>query len=522
MALALTPTEILEKGEHCLLTAGPHWERVPLSYVADVQNGAAFKSEYFTHGDGLPLIRIRDVGKTETDNHYNGPYEEEYLVYPGDIIIGMDGDFRAAKWEGDVGLLNQRVCRLKIKSQDIDHDFLLYCLQPFLDAINEETSSVTVKHLSSRTVAEIPLPLPPLNEQRRIVAKIEELFSELDKGVESLKTARAQLKTYRQSLLKAAFEGRLTEQWRRDNADKIETADQLLERIQEEREARYQQKLEKWNAAVAGWGMDRKLGKRPRKPAPPVIPNDPDSLPNGELSKLPSGWRWLRVGDLFPVYVGATPSRREPLYWGGSINWVSSGEVAFCEIWDTKEKITSEGLDNTSTIVHPEGTVVLAMIGEGKTRGQAAILRVSAAHNQNTAAIRVSEIGLDPAYLFYFFMYRYEETRMVGSGNNQKALNKSRVQAMPVPLAPESEQRVITKIIEQGLSFVSHMEEELDEQIQRADTLRQSILKRAFEGKLVPQDPDDEPASALLERIRQEQADAPRLKRRIRKTEASA
>ncbi|MDZ7851283.1 MAG: hypothetical protein U5L98_01185 [Halomonas sp.] len=85
--------------------------------------------------------------------------------------------------------------------------------------------------------------------------------------MESLKTARAQLKTYRQSLLKAAFEGRLTEQWRRDNADQLETADQLLQRIREEREARYQQQLEEWKAAVAEWEADGEIGKKPRKPS---------------------------------------------------------------------------------------------------------------------------------------------------------------------------------------------------------------------------------------------------------------
>ena len=370
--------------------------------------------------------------------------------------------------------------------------------------------------------ADVELPLPPLNEQRRIVAKIEVLFSQLDKGVESLKTARAQLKTYGQSLLKAAFEGRLTEQWRRDNADKLETADQLLQRIREEREVRYQQQVEEWKTDVAKWESYGRLGKRPKKPATAFYFHDEESSNRDNLSELPSSWRWVEIGDLFSVYVGATPSRKEPLYWGGAINWVSSGEVAFCQIRDTKEKITSEGLENTSTTIHPEGTVILAMIGEGKTRGQAAILRVRAAHNQNTAAIRVPEAGLESAYIYYYFMYRYEETRMVGSGNNQKALNKSRVQRMLLPLAPENEQTTISRIIEQGLSAISHVEANLDDQIQKAETLRQSILKRAFEGQLVSQDPDDEPASALLERIRQEQADAPKPKRRKRKAEVSA
>ncbi|MCI5146722.1 MAG: hypothetical protein D3923_14655, partial [Candidatus Electrothrix sp. AR3] len=95
--------------------------------------------------------------------------------------------------------------------------------------------------------------IPPLNEQDRILTKIEELFSELEKGIESLKTAREQLKVYRQAILKQAFEGKLTEQWRQENADKLETADQLLARIQQEREAYYQQQLDAWKEAIQRW-----------------------------------------------------------------------------------------------------------------------------------------------------------------------------------------------------------------------------------------------------------------------------
>ena len=207
MALSVSPTEIVESGEHQLLCKAAHWERVRLGEIANVQNGFAFKSELFDRDIGTPLIRIRDVNSSETEHRYNGPFDPAYLVRRGDILVGMDGDFKAAHWGGDEALLNQRVCRLSLKTADYDERFFFLCLQPFLNAINAETSSTTVKHLSSRSVEDIPLPLPPLPEQHRIVAKIEELFSELDAGTASLTRARAQLKTYRQALLKAAFEG---------------------------------------------------------------------------------------------------------------------------------------------------------------------------------------------------------------------------------------------------------------------------------------------------------------------------
>jgi len=202
MALGKKPTQIVEEGNRPLLVKADHWERVPLAEVARVQNGFAFSSTHFTKDEGLPLIRIRDIDKSATENRYNGDFNKEYVVRMNDFLVGMDGDFHVAKWKGKNGLLNQRVCRIIPTSSHFSEEFLFLCLQPYMNAINAETSSVTVKHLSSRTIEEIPLPLPPLPEQRRIVEKIEALFSELDNGVEQLKTAQQQLKVYRQAVLK--------------------------------------------------------------------------------------------------------------------------------------------------------------------------------------------------------------------------------------------------------------------------------------------------------------------------------
>jgi type I restriction enzyme S subunit len=180
---------------------------------------------------------------------------------------------------------------------------------------------------------------------------------------------------------------------------------------------------------------------------------------------------------------------------------VKSGEVAFCRIEETEETITQSGLANSSTDVHPTGTVLLGMIGEGKTRGQAAILDVPAAHNQNCAALRVSESEIPPEYVYYFLESRYERTRTLGSGNNQPALSKSRVEAMQIPVPPLAEQVRIVAEIDRRCSVIDELEASIEANLTRAERLRQAILKRAFEGRLVEQDPDDEPASALLARI---------------------
>ena len=123
---------------------------------------------------------------------------------------------------------------------------------------------------------------------------------------------------------------------------------------------------------------------------------------------------------------------------------------------------------------------MLAMIGEGKTRGQAAILDIQAAHNQNTAAILVSKTPCDPRYVYYFLQLNYNHTRRVGSGNNQKALNKERVRALHFPFAPFEEQRIIVNEIECRLSLCDDITKTVNYSLRQAEALRQSILNRAF------------------------------------------
>ena len=208
MTLRLAPKDIVAQSTSPLLAIADWWERCRLGDVAVVTNGAAFKSASFnTLGDGLPLIRIRDVGQQQAPTHYSGDYEERHLVESGDLLIGMDGDFRIARWTGGRALLNQRVCRLQAHDPDLYCDrFLEYVLQPYLDEIHKVTSSVTVKHLSSRTVTELPIPLPPRAEQERIVAAIDEHFSRLDATDTALAVAQRRLDALRRSAAAELFD----------------------------------------------------------------------------------------------------------------------------------------------------------------------------------------------------------------------------------------------------------------------------------------------------------------------------
>lgn len=362
------------------------------------------------------------------------------------------------------------VCIVRTGYQGANHRWLMYAINSPLVrlAIASLQSGSTRKRISKSKIAKLELPVPPFAEQHRIVAKIEEQFTKLDAGVELLQKVKAQLKRHRQAVLKAAMEGKLTAEWRETHKGELEPASVLLERILKER-------CEKWEAEHLAQMKEK--GKIPTDDKWKEKYKEPVGPDTNKLQEIPKEWIWTCLGQVFEVYVGATPSRKKTEYWEGNIPWISSGEVAFCRIRKTRETISELGLHNSSTVIHPPGTVLLGMIGEGKTRGQAAILEISACNNQNSAAIRVSERGLPSEFVYYYLERTYELTRTLGSGNNQPALNKTRVKLMLFALPPLAEQQKIVEEVERRLSVADEIEKTVDAELKRAERLRQSILK---------------------------------------------
>jgi type I restriction enzyme S subunit len=215
MTLVLSPAEIIVKleseGKLGLLSKHESWPRRQLGELCVIQNGAPFKSSFFNNeGIGVPVIRIRDVGKDVTETWYSGGFDLAYLVSKGNILVGMDGDFRLSRWAGEPGLLNQRVCRIKVDTTTVFEKYVELVVPGYLEAIWNETSSTTVKHLSSRSISEIPIPIPPLEEQSKIVEILEEHFSRLDAALASVRAVRENSARFRRSLLQAGFNGELT------------------------------------------------------------------------------------------------------------------------------------------------------------------------------------------------------------------------------------------------------------------------------------------------------------------------
>ncbi|EPH6763985.1 restriction endonuclease subunit S [Cronobacter dublinensis] len=209
MSFNSTPKELIEQNTNGLLSIHDSWQRIPMDAIAKITNGFAFKSsEFNTNKDGLPLIRIRDVLKGNTSTYYSGPVPEGYWVNPEDLIVGMDGDFNTTIWSSEPALLNQRVCKIDIDEEKYSKRFFFHTLPGYLSAINANTSSVTVKHLSSRTLQETLFPLPPLAEQKIIAEKLDTLLAQVDSTKARLEQIPKILKRFRQAVLAAVVDGK--------------------------------------------------------------------------------------------------------------------------------------------------------------------------------------------------------------------------------------------------------------------------------------------------------------------------
>lgn len=493
MALSRKPQEIVEDSKNPLLAKHESWERVPVGDIADILNGFAFKSNNFTNDKGMPLIRIRDVGKDSSETYYDGEYDETYLVDDGDLLVGMDGDFRVAIWKGGKALLNQRVCKISLKTDEYNFKFLSYVLQPYLDAIHAETSAVTVKHLSSRSINEIPLPLPPKEHQKRIVAKIEELFSHIDASIAALKKAKQLLKQYRQSVLKAAVTGELTKEWRearnKDDAQgsanvaggrtpgatKLEPASKLLERILKERRQKWEaQQLEQFKAK-GKLPKDDKWKEKYKELALPCA----DDLP-----EIPVGWKWVELQHVFDVITDgdhqAPPKVDDgiPFLVIGDVN---KGVVKFGD----KRFVPRSYYEGLAEIRRPrKGDILYTVVGsfgipvkvesdeEFCVQRHIAILKPSARMSVN--------------YLYHILSsgFVFKQATDVSTGTAQKTVPLSGLRELKIPLPPYEEQVALENLIDNKLDAISRTDKESTNKILMAEKNKQSILATAFNGRL--------------------------------------
>ena len=190
---------------------------------------------------------------------------------------------------------------------------------------------------------------------------------------------------------------------------------------------------------------------------------------------VPKGWELSSIGKISDVSSGGTPSRNNEAYWNGNIPWVTTAEVQFKIIEDTVEKITEEGLANSSAKLFPAGTILMAMYGQGKTRGQVAKLGIDASTNQACAAI-VLHTGYEVDFYYQFLISQYENIREMANSGGQQNLSGGIVKSIPVPVPPLTEQKKIAKILSTWDNAISVTEKLLTNSQQQKKALMQQLL----------------------------------------------
>jgi type I restriction enzyme S subunit len=374
--------------------------------------------------------------------------------------------------------------------------YLLYAL----NQVNYRgfANGTTRLKLTQAAMRQLPINLAPLAEQHRIVAKIEELFSELDQGVASLKTAREQLKVYRQSLLKNAFEGKLTAAWRSAHRDQLETAAALQQRIARERQARYQQQLADWQTAG-------QPGPKP-KPPKPLPPLTAEEL--AELPELPEGWAYSYLADMGDLGRGKSKHRprNDPRLFGGSFPFIQTGEVkAANQVIRSYSQTYSEfGLAQSK--LWPKGTLCITIAAN---IAQTAFLGFDGCFPDSVVGFTAFEPVVRAEYIDYFIQAARTRIEAYAPATAQKNINLETLENLVVPYCSHTEQEAVLCELESKLSEADQLDQTLATALQQADALRQSILKKAFHGQLVKQVKNEEPATALLERIRAARATSP-------------
>lgn len=406
------------------------WVECELGDVLYLQNGYAFNSKDYCD-NGICIIRISDIqnNKVNTKNtvKYNKmDIDKCYIIENGDFLLAMSGATTGKTGvycENNPAYLNQRVGNLKIYSQKVlCQKYRNYYIMYKRFAIEKKAYGGAQPNISKQMIESLRLLLPPLNEQRRIVGKIEEEFGKIDEGVEKLRFALEQIKQYRQAVLKSAFDGKLykTTEWEEKTLGQILTP--RRERITPN----------KHNGELPFIGMDC------------IMPN---SL------KIHNSYKLKDTKSVAFVFY------KNDVLYGRMRSYLN-------KVWQA----TFDGASSAEFIVFPE-------------------------NKQITSGFL--------KYLLHQQTFVKYATRNA-SGDRPRVKFEADLAEYKIKLPKIDEQNLIVEKIENAFSIVEDLNKIIRQNIDKAEQLKQSILKKAFEGRLVPQDPNDEPASVLLEKIKAE------------------
>jgi len=473
------------------------WQWTRLGEIGDVIRGISFPKDQRTKisQEGyVACLRTTNVQReVEWDDIWFVPQKfvrgQKQLIRNNDILIStansleLVGKVAQVKTIPFPAAIGAFISIIRILP-NIDPKFICFQISSNeIHALFRQAASTTtnISNISSSTILNSDLRIPPLPEQHRIVAKIEELFTRLDAGVEALNKVKAQLKHYRQAVLRDAFQGKLTQEWREAHKGGLEPASVLLERIKEERQ---------------------KNAKGRYKEPPPLDKSD--------LPELPKGWVWTTVGAVADSMKNGI--YKPPQFYAETgvaclrMYNIEDGVIVWKDI-----KRMSLTPDEVREYELRPGDILVNRVNSRELVGKAATIPVgleTCVYESKNIRLRVLSDYVESKYVslwFQIFSQQYFD-RHAQQTVGMASINQQQLGSMPLPLAPTPEQHKIVEEIERRLSVADEIEKTVDHSLKQAERLRQSILKRAFEGKLVPQDPNDEPAEELLERIKEERA----------------
>jgi len=471
-----------------------HWEIIKLKCIANVLNGFGFPKKFQGKKSGdYPFIKVQDISDTvkigkiyiDTANNYiDDEICSEHIkgkpLPKNSIIFAKIGEAIRKNRKvilNQPSLVDNNVAGVSITSNKVNDKFIFFFLKNFNFEIF--IRATTVPSFRKSDIENIEVPLPPLEEQLRIVAKIEELFSRLDAGRAALKRARANLARYRQSLLQAAFSGALTRVWREEHKDELEPAGDLLKRIRFERRAR-------WIANLRAKGKD--LAKA--KYSEPELP-DTAGLPD-----LPNGWGWCNLGEIvIQIKESINPTNiKETKYIGlANIDKETGKLLSFgfsTDVRSTKSRFKTG--DILYGKLRPYLSKVLVADFDGVCSTDILVLK--------------NKIGVDTKFIKNLML----ENSFVSfatesmSGVQHPRTNFNKISNYIVALPPTIEQIEISESIDLNLSIIENLERSLEEVIKKDKILRKSILEKAFSGQLVPPTLEREENNIIKEKVDKE------------------
>ena len=345
----------------------------------------------------------------------------------------------------------------------------------------------SIPQLTVPIVNEKIIPLPPLNEQKRIVEKLDFLFEKTKRAKEIIEEVKIDIENRKISILDRAFKGTLTSKWRNEN--KTSDVKELLKTINEE-------KIKKWEEDCLQAEKDG--NKKPKKP---IIKEVKDMIvPVDEQPyKLPDSWVWVRLGDIGKITSGGTPTSNEKSYYGGDIIWITPADMSKQQSspWfsNSSKKITNLGLQKSSAQLIEGNSVVYS---SRAPIGYVNIVKDKFTTSQGCKSVTPIKNSL--MYIYYVLIERTEDIKYRASGTTFKEISALEFGKTLVPLPPLEEQQEIVRVLDEVLENENKVKELLELE-ERIDVLEKSILHKAFKGELGTQNSSDESALELLKEI---------------------